>query len=61
MNIFLLPGSMILIGAALYAYGSKPQDPLSVSLVSPRALIAIGGTLFIFGFCILAALYFRGA
>ena len=60
MNM-LLPGSMIVIGVALYAYGNKRRDPLSVSLVSPRALVVIGGTLFIFGCTILAILYFRGA
>ena len=58
-SIFLLPGSMILIGAALYAFGSMKRDPFKVYLIQPHTLIMLGGTLLILGFTVLTVVYFK--
>jgi hypothetical protein len=58
-SIFMLPGSMILIGAALYAFGSMKRDPFRVYLIPPHALVMLGGTLVIIGFTVLTVVYFK--
>ena len=60
MNAFWLPGSIIVIGAALYAWGHRKIEPFHLYLITHRTYIVLGGALFMFGCTILAVFYFKG-
>jgi hypothetical protein len=59
MSIFWLPAAMIMIGAAMYAYGSRKRDPYHIYLIPPHAFIMFGGAIFLMGFTVLAVVYFK--
>ena len=60
MSIFWLPIAMILIGAVLYALGSRKREEFKVYLIPPHTFLMTGGTLVLIGFTVLAVVYFKG-